>query len=587
MKKKNFVLPFTTIALALGLGLVACAGGGGSQGGEESQQPASQESAGQQAKITIQAAEGKTTIYLGGTVQLTASESGVTWASKNESIATVNDSGLVTGVAAGTVQITASKEGFTTAQISIRVDLEPIKVTAADNKTTLVIEQTVQLSADKEGVTWSSSDATIASVSDKGLVTALKAGSVTITASKDKFKAGTIAIKVERPAALATLHWEDAEHYAADGWWGTADDGYTPVYARSDGNASDAQCIAHLAEGDKETLTFTSDKAIKVELVATMASSSGIEDLSTVMIAKFNKEDLALAGVGATSGSNSQFDDVSLGEVTLNAGDNVLALEFTGSGPYLDDLKLYSKDTATIAVKAAPEKERIEPKEASMKAYIGEETQIELTKPASLEGVRFVSDKESVATVDENGKVTGHDLGTANITIIKDGMYSAKLEVVVEKRVLVGEIRVEAEDQEEGFDWGALGFHKYTDKTQGITAGHSGSAYITGYDVSSACDLTYEFTSEKDQTMTLIIAGASHYQMAEDYVFGVDCTLTLNDQLITCAADAKIVSDQRMGAPTVEVTIGTVNVKAGTNTFVIHFNERAPALDCFRFMPVA
>ena len=166
-------------------------------------------------------------------------------------------------------------------------------------------------------------------------------------------------------------------------------------------------------------------------------------------------------------------------------------------------------------------------------------------------------------------------------------MYSAKLEVVVEKRVLVGEIRVEAEDQEEGFDWGALGFHKYTDKTQGITAGHSGSAYITGYDVSSACDLTYEFTSEKDQTMTLIIAGASHYQMAEDYVFGVDCTLTLNDQLITCAADAKIVSDQRMGAPTVEVTIGTVNVKAGTNTFVIHFNERAPALDCFRFMPVA
>ena len=40
-----------------------------------------------------------------------------------------------------------------------------------------------------------------------------------------------------------------------------------------------------------------------------------------------------------------------------------------------------------------------------------------------------------------------------------------------------------------------------------------------------------------------------------------------------------------MGAPTVEVTIGIVNVKKGTNTFVIEFAERAPALDAFRFIP--
>ena len=42
-----------------------------------------------------------------------------------------------------------------------------------------------------------------------------------------------------------------------------------------------------------------------------------------------------------------------------------------------------------------------------------------------------------------------------------------------------------------------------------------------------------------------------------------------------------------MGAPTVEVTIGDVNVLNGENTFVIEFAERAPALDCYRFMPKA
>ena len=131
------------------------------------------------------------------------------------------------------------------------------------------------------------------------------------------------------------------------------------------------------------------------------------------------------------------------------------------------------------------------------------------------------------------------------------------------------------------------GFHKYTDRTSGIQNGHSGSAYITGYDVNSECELDYEFESEKDQTMSLIIAGASHYQMAEDFVFGVDCKLILNGEEVQCAADAKIESNQVMGAPTVEVTIGNVNVKAGTNTFVVQFTERAPALDCYRFMPLA
>ena len=97
--------------------------------------------------------------------------------------------------------------------------------------------------------------------------------------------------------------------------------------------------------------------------------------------------------------------------------------------------------------------------------------------------------------------------------------------------------------------------------------------------------LTYTFESPKDQMMTLIIAGASHYQMAEDFVFGVDAKLKLNDVEIRVNEDAKIESNQVMGAPTVEVTIGLVQVKQGTNTFVIEFPQRAPALDAFRFIP--
>ena len=127
----------------------------------------------------------------------------------------------------------------------------------------------------------------------------------------------------------------------------------------------------------------------------------------------------------------------------------------------------------------------------------------------------------------------------------------------------------------------------YIFKTSGITNGHSGSAYITGYDVHEACTLEYEFTSPKDQTMTLIIAGAPHYQMSEPFSFAEDCEILLNGEAVTVSAEAQIQPGSTMGAATVEVTIGDVSVKNGTNTFVINFAEKAPALDCYRFMPKA
>ena len=466
---------------------------------------------------------------------------------------------------------------------------EKITVTAAENKTTLEVEQTVQLSANKDGVAWSSADAKIATVDDKGKVTAVAPGEVNIYAKKEGFEDGKIKITVTRAAALAKLHFEDAEHYSADGWWGTAEDGWSPVYTIDSGNASDGKCIAHMDNGDKETLTFTASAAIKAELVIMMASSSGVEDMSAVMGVKLNNAAIAMTGKAfEATEDNNTFAEFSLGEQNLVAGDNVLELSFLASAPYIDDLAFYTKQQATITVKAAAAKDRIEVQlptgETGLKAYIGEQTQINLTKPTDKTGVTYASDKETVATVDAQGKITGVALGTANITIKKDGMYSARVEVVVEKKVIDGEIRVEAEDTSNDLP---SGFNKFTDRTTGIQNGHSGSAYITGYNVSEACSLEYEFTSPKAQTMQLVIAGASHYQMNEDFVFGVDCTLKLNGDVITCPATAKIESNPVMGAPTVEVTIGNVNLKNGANTFVIEFIERAPALDCYRFLPIA
>ena len=74
--------------------------------------------------------------------------------------------------------------------------LPSINVTAADNKKTLEVDETVKLTASVEGVTWESSAPAVATVDGEGLVTAVAAGTAKITANKE----GSISITVNKPA---------------------------------------------------------------------------------------------------------------------------------------------------------------------------------------------------------------------------------------------------------------------------------------------------------------------------------------------------------------------------------------------------
>ena len=590
MKKSKFILPITAFALLLSLGLAACNNGGNQggndQGGEQQQSEPAGESIPADAKIKITAAGDKNKLMYGESVQLTADVQGVSWESSKPEVATVDANGLVTSVAKGSTTIKAKKAGYKDGSISISVDYPNITVTASGEKDILV-GGTVTLTASEQGVTWSSSDTSIATVNN-GVVTGVKLGSATIKASKEHFNDGSVTINVVRPAPTAELHWEDADHYSADGWWGTADEGYSPVYARDSGNASDNQCIAHIDAGDKETLAFTSNVAVQAELVITMASSSTFSDMSAVMSAKLNDVAITVPAVEFTTGSNSDFQEFSLGTQSIKAGDNALELTFLASAPYFDNLNVYAESAATIAVKAAPAKERITLADdaTSIDAIIGEDVQIVLSKPTSLEGVSFTSSKTDIATVSEDGKIHGVKFGISTITITKEGWLSARVDATVDKAKLAGEIRVQAEDIDPVPD----GFHKYTDRTSGIQNGHYGGAYITGYDVTSETTLSYTFTASKAETMRLIIAGAPHYNMSAGDIFSFknDCDITLNETKVIVNDDAEIEgTGAAMGAATVEVVIGNVEVKAGENTFVIVFKEKAPALDAYRFIPLS
>src|SRR5207244_3536219 len=136
------------------------------------------------------------------------------WSSSNNAIASVNGSGLVTGVAAGgPVTITATSEGQS-GTASITVAGAPVaSVTVTPASASVQAGQTGQLTAtlkDANGniltgrtVTWSSNNTSVATVNNTGLVTTKVAGSATITATSEG-QSGTSSITVT-PVPVASV----------------------------------------------------------------------------------------------------------------------------------------------------------------------------------------------------------------------------------------------------------------------------------------------------------------------------------------------------------------------------------------------
>ena len=318
---------------------------------------------------------------------------------------------------------------------------------------------------------------------------------------------------------------EDADHYAADGWWGTGDDGSTPLYARTSGNASDAQCIAHMDNGDKETLTFASDKAIKAELVVMMASRTAVDDLTAVMDVKFNEAAITPTNKALEGGSSSEFAEVSFGQVDIKAGDNVLLFEFKASAPYMDDVMLYSKEAATIT-------------------------------------------DETKATVDENGLVSAVAKGSVAITVIKEGMLSARVSITVNEKVVEGSFLTEFEAGEQ--EGAAITFKDATG----------------GYRVTNAFPqgetLTVPINAPKAGKFTMIFVARIAYSVTFDGNLASAFEIKLNGNAVSTSVTLN-------GNSWTEYTIADVDLNNGANTLTLKaLADNNPVnFDTIKFVPKA
>jgi uncharacterized protein YjdB len=173
----------------------------------------------------VSGANAARSVAAGETLQLTAQgnysdgttadiTSQVTWGTSDSTIASLSASGMLTSYKAGSVIATAA-QGSVTGTLSVTVNGPALSSISISGAGSLAAGSSEPLTAqgtytDKSTQTltsqvmWQSSDPTVATVGSYGLLTSLKAGTVTITASMGSVS-GTANVTVTAPVLIAII----------------------------------------------------------------------------------------------------------------------------------------------------------------------------------------------------------------------------------------------------------------------------------------------------------------------------------------------------------------------------------------------
>ncbi len=188
-------------------------------------------------KVTnITLSKTQTTLFVGGTETLTKTltpadptDASVSWSSSNPTVATVDTNGKITAKAAGTATITCTAKGgdnkSAACTVTVRTAVSDVSLTYIDNGqikniknsnltiakptsgTFALIGSVLPNNAFNTGLTWSSSNTSVATVNAQGLVTVKAAGKtvITATAKGDASKKASCTVNIRLQASSIAI----------------------------------------------------------------------------------------------------------------------------------------------------------------------------------------------------------------------------------------------------------------------------------------------------------------------------------------------------------------------------------------------
>ena len=265
----------------------------------------------------------------------------VTYKSSKKSVAKVTAKGVITAKKKGTATITVTSKKNKKKKATVKVTVVAGKVTkvtlaagAAELKAgeTTTVKATVKTKGKKpnKALVWSSSDEKVATVSAKGVVTAVAPGTVTITAKSTDGtnKSAKVSIKV----TSTTLALGAAESFKAD------------VEIDATKASTDFEALvkaAGLKDTDSVTLTINARTAETTKTVAQareyLKTNKATKVTLTVKAAqakKFTPAAIALTSVKSVTISTVKFTDITA--TSFKVGNNTYTYTVNGANVVVD-----------------------------------------------------------------------------------------------------------------------------------------------------------------------------------------------------------------------------------------------------------
>ncbi len=331
---------------------------------------------------SVELTEGESSRLSASVAPADAKYGSISWSSSNDAVAVVSSDGTVHAMSAGTATITASTEGIQgTATVKVKSKVLPVESVTID-KTSIELTEgdsetlTATVKPDNatdKSVSWKTGDSSVATVDANGTVTAVKSGETTITVTtNDGGKTATCKV-----AVIARIY---------------------PVES---------------VLLDKAEVTITEGET--AELIATVKP-----DNATDKSVSWKSGDTSVATVDENGTITAVIPGETTITVTTTDGGKTAECKVTVSE------RIYPVDSVSLD-------------KTSLSLVVGSsETLTATIKPdnATDKSVSWKSGDTSVATVDEEGKVTALKPGTATITVTTtDGGKTAECKVTVSEKV--------------------------------------------------------------------------------------------------------------------------------------------------------
>ena len=226
---------------------------------------------------TVSFSNPTTSVYVGNNVTnvaTTTSDGSITYSSSNESVATVDATGVVTGVGAGTAVITASvpaTENYNSASATYTITVNRQSQTVSFAQSALTLEEgetgsNVATTTGDGSITYQSGNTSVATVDANGTVTAVAAGTAIVTATAAQttlYNSATATYTVTVTALPDDYRYVTEETTTTETFFYESFDGNTSGTGGNDGSWNGAIAISTSVDTDNDGWTLTNGYAGK------------------------------------------------------------------------------------------------------------------------------------------------------------------------------------------------------------------------------------------------------------------------------------------------------------------------------------